>query len=68
MFRVKETATRRVYIKASMKLSVESTHKSVLGGSELVKLLKINYKSLFNQKLLSLFLELLKVMIDTYKR
>jgi hypothetical protein len=46
MFRVKETTTQGVHIKASMKLSIESTHKNMSRGIELVKLPKINHKSL----------------------
>ncbi len=55
-------------IKASMKLSAKLTHKNVSRGIELVKLLKIHYKSLFNKKLSNLLLDLLKVMIDNHKR
>jgi hypothetical protein len=56
MFGVKETIAQGVCIKASMRLNAEPTHENVLRGTELIKLLKISYKSLFNQKLLSIFL------------
>jgi hypothetical protein len=39
-------------IKVGMKLSTKLTHENVLRNIELVNLLKIHYKSPFNQKLL----------------
>jgi hypothetical protein len=55
----------RMCIKVGMKLNAKLSHKNVSRGIELVKLLKIHYKIMFNKKLLSL--ELLKVMIDNHK-
>jgi hypothetical protein len=48
MFRVKETIARGVCVEVGMKLIAEPTHENMLGGTELVKLPKINHKSLFS--------------------
>jgi hypothetical protein len=48
MFKVKETIARGVRVKVGMKSSTEPTHENMLGGTKLVKLPKINHKSLFS--------------------
>jgi hypothetical protein len=47
MFRVKETVAQGVRIEG-MKLNTKPTHDNMSGGTKLIKLPKINHKSLFN--------------------
>jgi hypothetical protein len=68
MFKGKEIIARGMCIKVGMKLSVELTQENVSRGIKLIKLLKLHSKNLLSKKLLRLFLELLKVMIDNHRR